>query len=187
MLTAVAMVPYFRWVSETRAIITRIKRDLRTNLRCLKYHLRRISHQRRPNASHEAQVVVQAALLTAHLITVPVEAEPRAQIRAPSKTLERFQRNNRSRNHIISCIQPLPLPRLTRYRTRKRPLRRRSSLLLKSWAPIRWKSVQKLLKSRPLFAPWSQIPSLTPRRHLLFHQDCHLGAFLLLSKCKTRK
>ena len=131
---------YFKWVSEAKVIIIQIKRGHQTSHLCLIDHRRKISHQRLPNASHEAPVVFLVvllavplpALLTAVQAAAPVEAAiaHEAQIRALSKAfLEHFQRNNSCKNRkkrqhpIISCIQPLP--RLVRSRAGKRLLQRK--------------------------------------------------------------
>ena len=125
-----------------RVIIIQIKRGHLTSHLCLIDHLRKIGHQRSPNASHEALavvlVVLLAVLLPALLIAVqaaaPVEAAivHAAQIRALSRAfLEHFQRNNscksrRNQQHlIISCIQPHP--RSARSRAGKRLHQRKSN------------------------------------------------------------
>ena len=104
------MVLYSRWASETRAVIIQIRKGLPTNLPFHIDHLKRMSHQRRPNASHEALVAVlavhlavhqtalEAALLTAALVAAVHKALHGAQIRAQSKALEHFQRNNSSKS-----------------------------------------------------------------------------------------
>lgn len=135
---------YFRWASEARVIIIQIKRGHQTSHLCLIDHQRKISHQRPPNASHGAPVVVLVVLLavplpvplpalrTAVQAAAPVEAAiaHAAQIRALSKAfLEHFQRNKSCKNRkkqqdpTISCIQPLP--RLVRSRAGKRLLQRK--------------------------------------------------------------
>ena len=199
------MVLYSRWVSETRAVIIQIRRGHPTNLPCLIDHLKRMSHQRRPNASHKAPVVVlavhqavhQTVLVAAALVEAVHKAPHGAQTRAQSKALEHFQRNNSSKsrnnswNRTIFYIQHPQ--RLARSRARKKPLRRRSNpdLPSKSWALQSLRHLKSLsrsqLENRLPYNPWSQTPSLTLKRHLPFHQGCRQGASPLLSKCKTRR